>query len=70
MGTDKGVAVFYNPDLIFSNFNYDAQQILITEGNYGQYLLSEESVKCISVFLNAENFNFCPKYSHPFVCST
>tara|TARA_B100001248_G_scaffold262276_1_gene257210 strand:+ start:38327 stop:39391 length:1065 start_codon:yes stop_codon:yes gene_type:complete len=49
VGTDKGVAVFYNPDLIFSNFNYDAQQILITEGNYGQYLLSEERVKCISV---------------------
>ena len=49
VGTDKGVAVFYNPDLIFSNFNYDAQQILITEGNYGQYLLSEERVKCISI---------------------
>lgn len=49
VGTDKGVAVFYNPGLIFSDFNYDAQQILITEGNYGQYLLSEERVKCITV---------------------
>lgn len=49
VGTDKGVAVFYSPDLVFTNFNYDAQQILITEGNYGQYLLSEEKVKCITV---------------------
>ncbi len=49
VGTDKGVAVFYSPGLVFSDFNYDAQQILITEGNYGQYLLSEERVKCITV---------------------
>ena len=49
VGTNKGVAVFYSADLVFTNFNYDAQQILITEGNYGQYLLSEEKVKCITV---------------------
>ena len=49
VGTDKGVTVFYSPGLVFSDFNYDAQQILITEGNYGQYLLSEERVKCITV---------------------
>ena len=32
---DKGVAVFYYPELIFSGFNFDAQQILIQEGEYG-----------------------------------
>ena len=49
VGTDKGIAVFYNPSNIFSGYNYDAQQILITEGSYGQYLLSEEKVKCIAI---------------------
>ena len=34
---------------MFSGYNFDAQQILITEGDYGQYLLSEEKVKCITI---------------------
>ena len=45
----EGVCVFNNPSLVFSGYNFDAQQILITEGDYGQYLLSTESVKCIAV---------------------
>ncbi len=49
IGTDKGVAVFYDPEAVFSGYNFDAQQILITEGDYGQYLLSEERVKCIAI---------------------
>ena len=49
VGTDKGIGIFYNPSAIFSGNNFDAQQILITEGEYGQYLLSEEKVKCITV---------------------
>lgn len=49
VGTDQGIAVFYNPGDIFSEFNFDSQQILITEGNYGQYLLSEEKIKCITI---------------------
>ncbi len=49
VGTDKGITVFYNPEAIFTGFNFDAQQILITEGNYGQYLLSEEKVRCIAI---------------------
>ncbi|MDC0204245.1 hypothetical protein OAJ65_00450 [Flavobacteriales bacterium] len=49
IGTDKGVAVFYNPSSIFSGYDFDAQQILIQEGEYGQYLLSEERVKCITI---------------------
>ncbi|MAW21393.1 MAG: hypothetical protein CMD16_03245 [Flavobacteriales bacterium] len=49
IGTDKGITVFYDPAAIFSGYNFDAQQILITEGDYGQYLLSEERVKCIAI---------------------
>ena len=49
VGTDKGIAVFYNPEDVFSGYNFDAQQILITEGGYGQYLLSEEKITCISI---------------------
>ncbi len=49
VGTDKGIGVFYNPSAIFSGSNFDAQQILIQEGDYGQYLLSEEKVKCIAI---------------------
>ena len=49
VGTDKGIGIFYNPSSVFSGNNFDAQQILITEGEYGQYLLSEEKVKCITI---------------------
>ena len=49
IGTDKGIAVFYDPGAVFSGFNFDAQQILIQEGEYGQYLLSEEKVKSITI---------------------
>jgi ligand-binding sensor domain-containing protein len=49
VGTDKGIAVFYDPGAVFSGYNFDAQQILITEGDYGQYLLSEEKIKCITI---------------------
>jgi len=49
VGTDKGIGIFYNPSAIFSGNNFDAQQILITEGEYGQYLLSEEKIKCITI---------------------
>jgi ligand-binding sensor domain-containing protein len=49
VGTDNGITVFYDPGAVFSGYNFDAQQILITEGEYGQYLLSEEKVKCITI---------------------
>lgn len=49
VGTDKGIAVFYDPGAVFSGYNFDAQQVLITDGDYGQYLLSEEKVKCITI---------------------
>ena len=49
VGTDQGVCVFYSPEMVFSGGNYDAQQILIQDGDYGQYLLSEEKVTAIAV---------------------
>ena len=49
VGTDKGIAVFYSPGLVFSGENYDAQQILIQQGEYGQYLLDTETINCIEV---------------------
>lgn len=49
VGTDKGIAVFYSPELVFSGENYDAQQILIQQGDYGQYLLDTETITCIEV---------------------
>ena len=49
LGSDKGISVFYSPELVFSGFNFDSQQILIQEGEYGQYLLSSEKINCIEV---------------------
>tara|TARA_B110000003_G_C16644670_1_gene531549 strand:+ start:31 stop:2238 length:2208 start_codon:yes stop_codon:yes gene_type:complete len=49
VGTDMGIGIFYNPNYIFTNSDYDAQQVIIQDGDYGQYLLSEEKIKCIVV---------------------
>lgn len=49
VGTDKGITVFYSPELVFSGQNFDAQQILIQQGEYGQYLLDTETINCIEV---------------------
>ncbi len=49
VGTDVGVAVFYSPADIFSNNNYDCQQILIEQDGHAQYLLGAESVTAIAV---------------------
>ena len=49
VGTEKGVGVFYSPENIFSGSNFDAQQILVTQGSYVQYLLENETVTAIAV---------------------
>lgn len=49
VGTGKGIAVFYNPDLIFTNSNSDAHQILIEQDGNVQILLETESVSAIVV---------------------
>jgi len=49
VGTEAGVAVFYTPENVFSGQNFDAQQILVTEGLNVQYLLENETVTAIAV---------------------
>lgn len=49
VGTNKGVAVFYVPDAIFSGDDYDAQQILIEQDGNIQILLETEAVSVIKV---------------------
>jgi len=49
VGTAKGVAVFYNPGSVFSSSNFDAQQILIFQDGYYQYLLESEVVTSIAI---------------------
>jgi hypothetical protein len=49
IGSDKGIAVIYNPTNVFDGGSYDAQQILVDVGGYVQPLLESENVKCIAV---------------------
>ena len=49
VGTGKGIAVFYNPDAIFSEENFDCQQILIEQDGNVQILLETEVVSAIVV---------------------
>ena len=49
VGTDQGIAVFYNPENVFTGENFDAQQILVERGGFAQYLLSNEIVTAIAV---------------------
>lgn len=49
LGTNDGVAVFYDPASIFDRNNVNAQQIYIEDNGDGGYLLSGESVNAITV---------------------
>lgn len=49
IGTNKGVAVFYNPSSVFDSEGFDAQQILIEQDGNTQLLLETESVSAIAV---------------------
>jgi ligand-binding sensor domain-containing protein len=49
IGTDKGIAVIYSPQNIFTGNNFDAQQILIQQDGYTQVLLENETVTSIYV---------------------
>lgn len=49
VGTDKGIAVFYCPDQIFSSSGCDAQQIFIEQDGHTQILLETELVTAIAV---------------------
>lgn len=49
VGTDNGISVFYSPESVFSGGNFDAQQILVEQDGYVQYLLENESVSAIAI---------------------
>jgi hypothetical protein len=49
IGTDQGVAVFYNPESMFSGQNYDAQTIKLEQDGNVQLLLQTETVTAIAV---------------------
>ena len=49
VGTNQGVYVFYSPSLVFTNDDYDAQQILVEQDGYFQYLLETEAVTALAV---------------------
>lgn len=50
VGTNLGVAVFYNPGAVFlEGVNIDAQRIFVTVNGYTQYLLETETVTGIAV---------------------
>lgn len=49
VGTDKGVAVFYCPEQVFSSAGCEAQQILLEQDGHIQKLLETETVTSILV---------------------
>ncbi|RLD59960.1 MAG: hypothetical protein DRJ05_05550 [Bacteroidetes bacterium] len=52
VGTDAGIAVFYSPENIFSNYDFDAQQILIPRNDgsgLADILLEFETVTAIAI---------------------
>jgi hypothetical protein len=49
VGTEKGIGVFFNPENVFTGQNFDAQQILVQQGLYVQYLMENEKVTAIAV---------------------
>ncbi len=49
VGTNRGVAVFYNPSAVFGEGDFDAQQILIEQDGNIQILLETEEVRAIAV---------------------
>ena len=48
-GTKEGVCVFYSPSSVFSGYSFDAQQIIVEEDGFGQYLLNSEIIYSIAV---------------------
>jgi streptogramin lyase len=49
VGTDKGMAVFYAPENVFTNYNFDAEQILVDMDGNAQHLFETEVITDIKV---------------------
>jgi len=48
VGTAKGVAVFYNPENVFTSSNWDSQQILIDQDGQTKILLENDVITAIA----------------------
>ncbi len=49
VGTDQGITIFNNPAAIYNGGNFDAQQPVVTQNGYNQYLIQGEQVNAIAV---------------------
>jgi ligand-binding sensor domain-containing protein len=49
VGTNEGVVVFYNPEDVFTNNNFDSEQVLIEQDGNLQLLLATEVVTAITI---------------------
>ena len=49
VGTSEGITVFYSPESVFTNDDFDSQQILVEQDGYFQYLLEAEAVISIAI---------------------
>ncbi len=49
VGTAQGIAVFYNPENVFTGSNWDSQQILIEQDGHVQILLENDRITGIAV---------------------
>lgn len=49
VGTASGLSIFYNPPSIFSDGNFDSEQILIQQEGNTQILLETEAINCIEI---------------------
>ncbi|MFN8116799.1 MAG: two-component regulator propeller domain-containing protein [Bacteroidia bacterium] len=49
VGTAKGITVFYNPENVFTNSNWDSQQILIEQDGHVQILLENDVITALAV---------------------
>ena len=49
IGTDQGISVIYSPENVFTDYDFDAQRILVEQDGYVQYLLETEVVTSICV---------------------
>jgi ligand-binding sensor domain-containing protein len=60
IGTSKGIAVFYSPEAILEtnpSVNWEAEQIVINQGGFNQYLLEAEEVTAI--YVDGANRKWC-----------
>ncbi len=49
VGTAAGLSIFYNPASIFTDGNFDSEQILIQQEGNTQILLETEAINCIEI---------------------